>query len=158
MKTIICAVAMVLSSAAVAQTAPASPGVTLKSTAFVVKPVADATGKVKNVLQAPERVLPGDVLLFVIEYRNAGTTPATKFVINNPIAANVVFTGVEQAWAIVSVDGGKTFGPLATLKMPKGDGTMRAAIPQDVTAIRWTLGQPIPAGGTGKVQFYGLVK
>lgn len=158
MKTLIFAATLALSSAAIAQKAPTAPSVTLKSSAFVVKQVADANGKLKNVLQAPDRVLPGDVLLFELEYRNVGATPASKFVINNPVAANVIYTGVAQPWAVVSVDGGKRFGPLAALKMPKGDGTVRAAIPADVTAVRWTVGQPIPAGGTGKVQFYGVVK
>ncbi len=158
MKPLVLAAALALSGPAFAQTTPAPQAVTLKSTAFVVKQVPDATGKVKNVLQTPERVLPGDVLVFILDYRNTGAKPAANFVINNPMPAGVSFTGVEQAWAVVSVDGGKNFGPLATLKVPKGDGTMRAAIPQDVTAVRWTLGQPIPAGGTGKVQFYGIVK
>jgi uncharacterized repeat protein (TIGR01451 family) len=156
MKKLIFAAALALSSASFAQTG--SQAVTLKSTAFVVKQVPDATGKLKNVLQTPERVLPGDVLVFILDYRNTAAKPATNFVINNPMPSGVSFTGTEEKWAVVSVDGGKSFGPLTTLKVPKGDGTMRAAIPQDVTAVRWTVGQPIPAGGTGKVQFYGIVK
>lgn len=158
MKQLIFATSLALSSVATAQPVPAPQAVTLKSGAFVVKQVPDAAGKMKNVLQPVTRVLPGDVLVFVLEYRNGGAKPVAKFVIDNPVAANVSFTGTEERWASVSIDGGKSFGPLATLKVARADGTMRPAIPADVSAIRWTLAQPIPAGGVGKVQFYGVVK
>jgi uncharacterized repeat protein (TIGR01451 family) len=132
--------------------------VALVSKAFVVKQVPDGPGKSKNTLVVPERVLPGEALVFMLEYKNTGAKPATAFVINNPIPANVLFTGVEQPWAVVSVDGGKTFGALATLKVPKGDGTMRAALPTDVTAVRWKFAQPIAPAAEGRVTFYAMVK
>ena len=132
--------------------------VSLASKAFVVKQIPDGPGKTKNTLVAPERVLPGEALVFMLEYKNTGAKPATAFVINNPIPANVIYTGAEQPWAEVSVDGGKTFGQLATLKVAKGDGTMRAALPTDVTAVRWKFAQPIPAAGEGRVMFFGMVK
>jgi uncharacterized repeat protein (TIGR01451 family) len=155
MKTLLtAAAALALSGAALAQTA----AVTISSTAFVVKQVPDGQGKLKNTLAPPTSVIPGNALVFTLDYKNTGTKPATGFVINNPIPANVSFTGVEQPWAVVSVDGGKSFGPLATLKMPKGDGTMRAAVPQDVTAIRWVFAKPILPAAGGKVAFYAVVK
>ena len=132
--------------------------VTLTSKAFVVKQVPDADGKLKNTLVVPERVFPRDPLVFMLEYRNTAKTPASGFVINNPIPANVIYTGVEQPWATVSVDGGKTFGPLATLKVAKGDGTMRPALPSDVTAVRWQFAQPIAPAATGRVSYFGMVK
>ena len=132
--------------------------VALTSKAFVVKQVPDGPGKTKNTLVVPERVLPGEALVFMLEYKNTAAKPATAFVINNPIPANVIYTGVEQPWAEVSIDRGKTFGQLATLKVAKGDGTMRAALPTDVTAVRWKFAQPIPAAGEGRVTFYAMVK
>jgi uncharacterized repeat protein (TIGR01451 family) len=132
--------------------------VALVSKAFVVKQIPDGPGKTKNTLVVPERVLPGEALVFMLEYKNTGAKPATAFVINNPIPANVIYTGVEQPWAEVSVDRGKTFGQLATLKVAKGDGTMRAALPNDVTAVRWKFAQAIPAAGEGRVTFYAMVK
>lgn len=158
MKMILSAALLVLSSAAHSQVAPAAKGVSIASSAFVVRQVADASGKMKNTLAPPDRVIPGDALVFVLEYRNGGTKPATPFVINNPIPASVIFTGVEQPWALVSVDGGKNFGTLTTLKIAKSDGTMRPAIPQDVTAIRWSFAKPIMPGAAGKVSFYAVVK
>ena len=165
MKIILVAAALALPAAAFAQAtrpaapaAPAASTVSLASKAFVVKQVPDANGKLKNTLAPVDRVLPGDVLVFMLDYRNGGAKAVTPFVINNPVPANVAFTGVEQPWASVTVDGGKTFGPLAKLTVRKADGTLRAAVPADVTAIRWTFGQPIAAGASGNVKFYAVVK
>jgi uncharacterized repeat protein (TIGR01451 family) len=136
----------------------AQQAVALSSKAFVVKQVPDDTGKMKNTLAAPERVLPGEALVFMLEYKNNGATPAASFVINNPIPANVIYTGVEQDWADVSIDGGKTFGKLAALKVAKGDGTMRPALPSDVTNVRWKFAQAIAPAAAGRVTYYGMVK
>ena len=132
--------------------------VALTSKAFVVKQVPDGPGKTKNTLVTPERVLPGEALVFMLEYKNTGAKPATAFVINNPIPENVIYTGAEQPWAEVSVDRGKTFGQLAALKVAKADGTMRPALPTDVTAVRWKFAQPIAPAAEGRVTFYGMVK
>jgi hypothetical protein len=157
MRTFLFAAALLaLPGAAFAQAA--QPPVTLKSSAFIVKQVPDGPGKTKNTLVPTVRVLPGNVIVIMLDYRNPGTKPASGFVINNPVPKGVEFTGVEQKWAIVSVDGGKNFGPLATLKVKTADGSERNATMLDVTAIRWTFAQPIPAGAGGKVQFYGVVK
>ncbi len=135
----------------------AQNGVTLKNEVFVARTVTDAQGNKKNTLHEPTTVLPGEPLVIIISYTNAGTKPATGFVINNPIPKAVSYTGGEQPWATVTVDG-KTFGALSTLKVPKGDGTMRPATVSDVSAVRWKFAQPIAAGASGRVMFYGTVK
>lgn len=155
MKHLLPLIALAAPAAVFAQSQQA---VELTSKAFVVKQVPDGAGKTKNTLVVPERVLPGEALVFMLEYRNTSAKPATAFVINNPIPGNVIYTGVEQSWAAVSVDGGKTFGALAGLKVAKGDGTSRAALPTDVTAVRWKFAQPIPPAGTGRVMFFAMVK
>ncbi len=147
------ALALTLAGPALAQQT-----VELKSTVYVARPVTDAQGNKKNQLFAPERVLPGEALVVMLEYKNNGQKPAADFVINNPIPSAVSFTGVEQPWAVVSVDGGKTYGALATLKVAKGDGTFRPAQPGDVTHVRWKFAQPIAPGTGGRVMFYGTVK
>jgi uncharacterized repeat protein (TIGR01451 family) len=152
---------LALPSAAFAQAKPAAApaaSVTLKSETFVARATTDSNGKKKNELFPALRVLPGDPLVFMVSYQNPGKAPATKFVINNPIPNGVDFTGVEQVWATLSVDGGKTYGALATLKVKKADGTLRSALPADVTHIRWLFATPIPAGGQGRVMFYAVVK
>ena len=149
--------AVFLIVAALPSVAFAQNSVTLKNEVFVARTVTDAQGNKKNTLQEPKTVLPGEPLAIIISYANAGTKPATGFVIDNPIPKTVSYTGVEQAWATVSVDG-KTYGALSALKVAKGDGTMRPALVGDVTAVRWKFAQPIAAGAAGRVMFYGTVK
>jgi hypothetical protein len=38
------------------------------------------------------------------------------------------------------------------------DGTSRAAVPADVTHIRWSFSQPIAAGSGGELSFRGVVE
>jgi uncharacterized repeat protein (TIGR01451 family) len=147
-----------LIAAALPAAAFAQNSVTIKSDIFVARTITDAQGKTKNMLVAPTRVLPGEPLAIIINYTNSGTKPATQFVIDNPVPKAVTFTGVAESWAVVSVDDGKTFGSLTALKIKNLDGTMRAAQPSDVVAVRWKLAQPIAPGAAGKVMFYGVVK
>ena len=143
-----------------AQAAPAAAAsnVTLKSETFIARTVTDEKGQKVNKLFPVSKVLPRDVLLFQLSYQNLGKAPAAKFVINNPIPDGVDFTGTREPWAQVSIDGGKTFGALATLKVKLPTGVLRAAGPLDVTQIRWTFAQPIAPGAKGNVQFYAVVK
>ncbi|MBV8685728.1 MAG: DUF11 domain-containing protein [Alphaproteobacteria bacterium] len=136
----------------------AAENVTLSSEVFVerVKPGAD--GKPAVVREAPKIVTPGDKLVFELSYRNQGAQPATGFALTDPIPDSVAFAGSASPGATFSVDGGRTWGPLASLKVVKADGTSRPALPSDVTHVRWAFGQAIPAGASGKVSFRGVVK
>ena len=133
--------------------AMAADPVSLTSEVFVERVQEDAEGKRTTVLEPPSVVTPGDKLLFVLSYVNGGADPAEDFVVTNAIPE-----AVEGDHALVSVDGGKTWGSLPALKVNRADGTTRAAGPADVTHIRWRFSQPIPAGEGGKLSFRGVVK
>jgi uncharacterized repeat protein (TIGR01451 family) len=154
MKYVLFAFTLATATAAIAQ----SSAVSLTSKVFVAREVTDAQGRKKNQLFPPDRVLPGEAIVVMLDYRNNGAKPATNFVINNPIPAAVTFTGAEQPWATVSVDRGKSFGALASLKATGPDGSMRPALPSDVTNVRWTFVQPIAPQSGGRVMFFGTVK
>ena len=132
--------------------------IALDNSVFVERVSIDASGKQRVLLEEPKVVVPGDRLVFVLNYRNAGGEPADKFVITNPMPSAVRFAGAGDASPIVSVDGGKAWGALDTLSVIQPDGTRRPAQPADVTHIRWAFQKPIPAGGSGKVMFRGVVK
>ena len=138
--------------------ASAADNVSLTSNVFVerVKPGAD--GKATVVREAPGVVTPGDKLVFVLGYRNAGAEPATGFTLTNPIPPAVDFVGTDDSTAVVSVDGGKSWGALASLKVANPDGSRRSAVAADVTHIRWSLGRPIAAGAGGELSFRGVVE
>jgi uncharacterized repeat protein (TIGR01451 family) len=121
-----------------------------------VKQAPDGSSKV--VREEPGIVTPGDKLVFLLSYRNGGSAPATGFRVTNPIPGAIAFAGGESEGATVSVDGGKSWGPLASLRIANADGTSRAAQPADVTHIRWAFSQPIAAGNAGELSFRGVVK
>lgn len=149
-------------AALLAQAKPASPAATpavqISSETFVAKEVTDAKGLKKRSLFKASHVLPGDALVFVLSYENNGTQPATPFVINNAIPKGVIYTGVREPWAKVSVDGGKTFGLLPALKVKNAAGAMVAANPIDVTGVRWSFATPILPKSKGQVMFYAKVQ
>ncbi len=137
--------------------AHAANNVSLTSEMFVERQVPQPNGGTRAVLEKPKSVPPGAKLVFVLSYRNAGTAPATNFVVTNPMPAGVAFESADPG-SLVSVDGGKAFGPLAAARVAVTGGTLRPARPEDVTTVRWVLRQPIPVGGAGKLSFRGVVK
>jgi uncharacterized repeat protein (TIGR01451 family) len=139
-------------------TAYAANDVSLSSKVLVEKVKNGPDGKAVTVREAPGVVVPGDKLVFVLSYRNGGSQPATGFTLTDPIPASIAFAGSEDSTAVVSVDGGKSWGPLATLKVVQADGTSRPAVAADVTHIRWSFGRPIAAGSGGELSFRGVVK
>jgi len=138
--------------------APAANGVTLASNVFVERVKQDPSGKSSTVLEPPRIVTPGDKLLFELSYKNGGAEPAADFVVTNPIPDAVAYAGADGESSAVSVDDGRTWGALAALKIKQADGTMRAALPNDVTHVRWTFTRAIAAGEAGKLSFRGVVK
>jgi len=151
MKKLITLIALTLPVAAFAQTQ-----VETKITPFVEKAVQEASGT-KLVLETPNKIFPGDKIVYVLSYHNTGQSPATNFAITDPIPEHMTFDSSPDASALVSVDGGKTWGSLAALKVSTPNG-LRAARPEDVTHIRWALKTAIPAGAEGKLSFRGTVK
>ncbi len=132
--------------------------VALDNSVFVERISTDAAGKERVLLEEPKVVVPGDRLVFVLNYHNSGNQPADKFVITNPLPSAVRFADAGDAQPIVSVDGGHAWGALADLTVLQPDGTRRPAQASDVTHIRWAFQKPIPVGGSGKLMFRGIVK
>ena len=131
--------------------------ISTKITSFVEKTVATANGGTKLELQEPKTVFPGDKIVYVLSYHNGGAVSAGNFAVTDPIPQHLVFDGTPDTSALVSVDGGKSWGNLATLKVVTPQGA-RAARPEDVTHVRWALKTAVPAGGDGKLSFRGTVK
>ena len=149
---------LVFAAAMLPGQALAANQVALDNKVFVERVSLDANGKQRILLEEPKVVVPGDKLVFVLNYRNASAQPADKFVITNPLPAAVSFADAGDTRPFVSVDGGKAWGLLPDLTIRQTDGTVRAAQPADVTHIRWAFQNPIPAGANGKLMFRGIVK
>jgi uncharacterized repeat protein (TIGR01451 family) len=155
MKFLLTLLALLLPGAALAQS---QSQVALTSNVLVERTTTGPNGAARTSLETPGIVTPGDRLVFVLAYRNNAASPATDFVVTNPIPESVSFVAAESAGSVLSIDGGRTWGALDALRVRNADGTSRPATPADVTHVRWRIAQPIPAGGSGELRFRGVVK
>ena len=114
-------------------------------------------GKSKVELVEPKVVVPGDRLLFSTTYRNEGAAAVTDFVVTNPVPGAVTVSADAASAVQVSVDGGKTWGLLAALKVSDGKGGVRAALAEDATHLRWTIPSIAP-GASGTVEYHAIVR
>ena len=139
-------------------TAMAANNVSLSSDVFVERKVARPNGTTALVLEQPGTVTPGDRLVFVVKYKNVGRAPATDFSVTNPLPKAVAFEGTSDGTEIVSVDGGKSWGPLSSLSYQSENGEIRPALMTDVTHVKWKFNRSLSAGSGGKLVFRGTVK
>ena len=154
-----------VAGSAQAQVQGAASPVTLRSDVNIERTERDASGNQKTTLYTPKdvAVVPGDNVVFTLLVNNTGKEPAIGFKATNPMPAAVRFASVAEDWAEVSVDGGKVWGKLATLKVKTKDaaGTAdveRAATADDVTHVRWVFADAIAPGTQRNVSYRGIVK
>lgn len=152
----LCFTAIIMAASSVP--AMAAAPVELSSDIFVEKQQKRQDGSFATILEAPKLILPGDQLVFVVRYHNAGSKPAAKFSVTNPIPAAIAFSGTSDGAEIVSIDGGKNWGKLSQLRVNNSDGTSRSALMTDVTHLKWQMNQMLAVGDTGKLIFRGVVK
>lgn len=136
----------------------AANGLEMSSDVFVERETTNADGSRTKKLEKPTMVVPGDRLVFVVRYKNTSTSPASNFVITNPLPAAVQFESTSDGQESVSVDGNKSWGRLADLRVAVAGGTTRPASAADVTGLKWDLKQPLTAGAEGKLVFRGVVR
>jgi uncharacterized repeat protein (TIGR01451 family) len=148
---------MILLAASSVPAIAAAP-VELSSDIFVEKQTKRADGTFATTLIAPKIIVPGDQLVFVVRYRNAGEQPARNFTVTNPIPATITFNGTSDGNELVSIDGAKSWGKLSQLRVKTADGASRPALMTDVTHIKWSVNQTIASGQSGKLIFRGTVK
>lgn len=130
----------------------------ISSDVFVERQVERVDGSKTVILEKPNMVTPGDSLVFVVKYKNVSGATASNFVVTNPLPSAVQFNGTSDGLEVVSIDGGKNWGFLNSLRVSRADGTARPAQRSDVTHIKWNLNQPLTAGAEGKLIFRGVVK
>ncbi|MBJ6122100.1 DUF11 domain-containing protein [Sphingomonas mollis] len=144
-----------LAAAVAATPAPLS----LETKVLAETRVAAADGTTRIALVAPRRIVPGDQVVVQVVYRNAGRQPIDGLVIANPLPQGLAYrdAGAASAAPELSVDG-RTFGTLATLRVPVAAGGTRPAGVGDVTHVRWRVPNPVAAGSSGQFAFRAIVR
>ena len=147
---------------AVAPVAAAQDSLELRNAVFQDIEVKAADGTMHKQRVPAAKVVPGSEVIYVITYQNVGKQPATDVVITNPIPTELAYRPEPEpgptAAPEVSVDAGKSWGALAKLVVPGGDGKPRPAQASDVTHVRWKLRTPVKAGEQGSVSYRAVLE
>lgn len=141
-------------SPAIAQTGALTSRIELEK----LRPAAVGQPEQKSYV-TPDVVVPGDRIRVTLTFTNQGSSPASGVSLVNPIPDGLAFDDTaDPAHFAVSVDGGKTFGLLATLTLPTAGDTPRAAAAADVTHVRWLWPDAVAPGQSRSVAFFGRVR
>ncbi len=129
------------------------------SSIMVEHRAAAADGTTRVALVKATKVVPGDHVVFVTAFANTGKQPIADLVLADPIPASIAYRAADPGSPApeLSVDG-RTFGPLATLRVALPAGGTRAATADDVTAVRWRLTAPLAPGAHGERAFRAILK
>lgn len=134
-----------------------SSPIVLNGDVKAVKIITDADGKQRTDLVVPSTIVPGDRLLFGTDYANNGVDAVKSFVVTNPLPAAVRLAPDADPALEVSVDGGSSFGVMASLTIANSDGTTRQAAHADVTHVRWVLASIAP-GASGRLTYPAIIR
>lgn len=117
-------------------TARANESVVVASDVFIEKLEHRADGSRLVRLEPATGIRSGDSLVFRLNYSPEAATGSRKM-LTSAVPASVSFIGGGD---IVSVDGGRIWGRLGDLSVRGNDGRMRRALAEDVTHVRWMVG------------------
>lgn len=139
--------ALAAASLSAPQPALANPAVALDSAVFVER-TSPQRGRM---LEPASRLNRGDRVVYVVSWYRMGGNGG--FVVTNPLPRSVYYQGSAGGDEDVSIDGGRTWGKLAQLRV----GT-RIATPEDVTHVRWRVDPARAAKGSGQIAYSAIVR
>jgi uncharacterized repeat protein (TIGR01451 family) len=125
---------------------------------MIVSEAADGTVKVDF---APAvTVVPGETLVYWLNYANESDQSAANVVLTVPVPDEVTYVestaAADQANVDFSADGGKTFAPRGDLAI-SANGQSREALAAEITHVRWTFKSVIPANSEGRLGFQAVL-
>ncbi|MFQ5596836.1 MAG: hypothetical protein ACE5GK_02180 [Nitrospiria bacterium] len=105
----------------------------------------------------PKIVIPGDVIVYTVNYINQSDDISENTFITNKIPDHLTYiensasgTGTD---ILFSVDGGRQFAKPRQLIVRNADGRERSATVKDYTHIRWVFNNALAPGGKGAVVY-----
>lgn len=109
-----------------------------------------------------ELVVPGERVVYTLNYTNDDTAPATDLVLTMPVPTEIKYmdgsASTAGAKVVYSADGGQSFANRSGLRVVGIDGNSRTATSEDITHIRWTVAGPLEVGETGTLFYKGVLK
>jgi uncharacterized repeat protein (TIGR01451 family) len=121
----------------------------------VVEVTADGEQTVR--LVEPDKVIPGDTIVYTIGAKNVSQEAAESVVITDPIPEHMIYVPgsatSEGTKLLFSIDGGVGFDAPESLRVTESDGSTRPAKAGDYTHIRWVFNEPLLVATEKAVQF-----
>lgn len=130
-------------------------GVALDTQTFIERVQTDLNGRTRRILSSPARLVRGDQLVFVVNWRNQGARPLRDLALSVP---GTVRIQPDDSSMEVSVDGGARWGRIGDLRLATPLGGTRRATVEDVTHIRWAMSDPVQPGTGGRISYRGTVR
>lgn len=104
----------------------------------------------------------GDEIYYTLRVRNVTDAPLDNVVVVRAIPRNTRYvegSAIGPAATIaVSIDGGASFADPGSIELQVSPGTVRKAISDDYTHLRWHLRYPLAAGATALLRFRGVFR
>ena len=144
--------AAMIAGAPLAHAAP----VTVANAVYVEREVTNANGSSARVLEPAQTLRRGDRLVYVVSWR-APQARGEHLTITNPLPRAIAYERSAGGDEDVSVDGGRSWGKLDSLRVRDGL-VWRYATPQDVTHIRWKVPPQLALAGSGRLTWSGIVR
>jgi len=112
--------------------------------------------------QAAEDVVPGERIVYTLNFTNDEAKPASNLVLTMPVPQAIKYMDGSAtdvgAQVVYSADGGKSFANRSAVQIADIDGTYRRASSNEITHIRWTVLGPVAPGDGGALSFKGVLK
>lgn len=151
-----------LAFAALSTTAVSAQALTAKQTVEKETSVIGADGAVQTVREAVETIVPGERIIYSLDFENDKSEPANDIVLTMPIPAEVQYiegtADSPQSNVTFSADGGESFSSRQSVMVMDAAGNIRAAGAGELTHIRWSVPGPVQAGDSGVLSFAASVK
>lgn len=155
---------LILTSITTALLAVAAPSYALTASQTVEKEVVvqmpDGAEKISR--ESAELVVPGERVVYTLNFTNDDAQPATDLVLTMPVPTEIEFmegtASTNNMTPVYSADGGKSFSSREQLRVRDIDGTLSPASSSDITHIRWTVPGPLAVGETGNLSFKGVLR
>lgn len=155
------ALPLLLLSAMNANAQANKPCIELNNVAQLEQEYIDAQGNKAKRLVAPNKVVPGNLIVYTLTTKNVCDKPAMAVVVNNPVPEHMTYVANSASGVGTDVTyslDGKSFAKLAALTVKNADGSSRAARAEEITSIRWVYSTAINAGQVSSVSFRAVVQ
>lgn len=126
------------------------------SRAVYVERIATAPdGERVRTIEPADELRRGDTVVLMVEWRRAD--PDAPVIVSSAVPRPLAFQRSSSDAVEVSVDGGRSWGRLGTMRIAEG-GDRRLASPEDVTHLRWRFEEGSAATRAGRVTYSAIVR